>query len=131
MSTQNLHSILLNILSQWPKSGEDPAEARTRLSEDLTDDFATVDLANAAHTSYTIVSRILITGSVAKALVFDASDLNSPNLAVLVRDDRNRWRLQSFKFQCASCFGTGVLNDEPCNVCGATGWGIADGRFED
>ena len=117
---------LVALLEQWPSATEKPEDAYRRLGSRLAPSFALADLANVPHVAFDRISRILLVKDRAKALVTESSDPNALNLATLVRSG-DAWLLTSFKFQCVTCFGTGVDGDTPCNVCGAEGWGVAEG----
>jgi hypothetical protein len=117
--------VLKRVLGRWARAGEDPALARARLADDVTSEFDVMDLANVPATAFTVASRALIVGRHAKVVVVDAAEPSIPHLALLRSCNDGRWRLASLRFQCASCFGTGTLGLEPCDVCGATGWGLA------
>jgi len=121
--------VLKRILGNWARRGEDLHAARERLGDDVLAAFKDGDLANLPRTAFTEVSRALVVGRQAKVVVADPADLESPNLAVLILCDDGRWRLESLSFQCASCFGSGVLGLEPCDVCGATGWGLVESNW--
>lgn len=118
--------ILKEIMAMWPKGQEDDEILRQRFSGDITDDFDYVSFSNRARGEFSIFSKELVIGDEAKVLVYDSKESEYPNLATLIRSSDGEWRLKSFLFQCVSCFGVGVLSDgNPCNTCGATGWGLA------
>src|SRR5690606_31029435 len=114
---------LLSILEQWPATGENVGAASARLRKYLTDDFDNADLANTPAERFDVVSRGLLVGDKAKLIVSESSDPGILNLAIMTVGPEGEWLLESFKFQCATCFGTGANGADPCNVCGATGWG--------
>ena len=120
---------LRHIMSKWPTKGEtlDEEEIKSRFGKDVTADFDFSNLANRPNGEFSIFSKVLIIGKRAKVLVYDTSDSNYPNLAILERSEDGIWQLATFLFMCASCFGTGILSqDEPCDTCGVTGWGLVD-----
>lgn len=114
------------ILATWPRKPESPDDAARRLGQFLADDFDIADLANTPHGDFDVISRGLQVGSEAIFVVRESVDPNVPNLARLKRGPDQIWRLTSFKFQCQTCFGSGIYGNEPCNVCGTEGWGIKE-----
>ena len=55
-------------------------------------------------------------------LILEFSDLSGyPHRAEFFKKDS--YRLASLKFQCPSCFGEGVVDNEKCILCGGLGWG--------
>jgi hypothetical protein len=122
---------LLRILEKWASVGEDAAVAADRLQGYLSEDFDTADLANRPNQRFDLVSRALLTEDTARIVVRESTAPETPNLATMICEHDGTWRLKAFKFQCATCFGTGVDGTEPCNVCGATGWGLGNGTLVD
>ncbi len=121
--------VLQEIMARWPAKNDDSEQEslKERLLGYLADDFDFSNLANRPQGAFTIFSKALLIGRIAKILVYDTKLPNHPNLAILQKTDDGRWLLKAFLFQCASCFGTGILSpDEPCGTCGATGWGLAN-----
>jgi len=120
--------VLAELLSKWPGKSEsaDLESLKSRLSTYLTADFSWSTFSNRPFGEFSIQSKELVIGNTAKVLVYDSADSQYPNLAILSRSDEGEWRLKKFLFQCASCFGTGVLLNDPCDTCGATGWGLVD-----
>lgn len=47
-----------------------------------------------------------------------------PDRAVLVRDSRGKWKIQSYMGQCMGCLGTGTILENTCRSCNGTGWGL-------
>lgn len=121
--------VLQEIMARWPGRNDDSSEEslKERLSGYLADDFEFSDLANRPDGAFSIFSKALLIGRMAKILVYDTKLPDYPNLAVLQKTDDGRWLLKAFLFQCLSCFGTGILSpEEPCGTCGATGWGLVN-----
>lgn len=116
---------LKRIMLMWPKNRlEGDESTKNRFEGLITKDFNYADFANVANGEFSIFSKVLIVGNQAKILVYDSKTPVQPNLAVLVKGDDEEWRLKLFWFQCNCCFGTGVDGKDPCDVCGATGWGL-------
>jgi hypothetical protein len=121
--------ILQEIMARWPRKNDDSSDEslKERLSGYLADDFDFSDFASTPYGAFSIFSKALVIGRIAKILVYDTQDPDYPKLAVLQKTDDGRWLLKAFLFECLSCFGTGILSpEEPCGACGATGWGLAD-----
>lgn len=131
MTVNIARATLLSILKQWPTRGEDVRAASARLRRHLTDDFDIADLSNTPGDHFDVVSRTLRVGDQAKFIVSESGDPGVLNLATMRGSEHGEWRLESLKFQCATCFGTGVNGADPCDVCGATGWGLIDGELTD
>lgn len=129
MHSDSARDVLLWLLAAWPRRGDSADVAFNGLAQKLDPAFDKSDLANTPSGSFDRVSRELRVGDMAKFVVSEAADPESLSLAVLRRDSSARWKLVSFKFQCASCFGTGVLDGEPCDTCGASGWGLQAGQL--
>ena len=129
MPSEGARDVLLWLLAAWPRKDEPVDVALTRLAPKLDPAFDPIDLANRPSGSFDRVSRELRVGDLAKFVVSAAADPENVSLAVLRQDSSGRWKLGSFKFQCASCFGSGVLEGEPCDTCGACGWGLRDGQL--
>ncbi len=117
-------------LAKWPTSQDaDPAQALFDLRDEISSDFDHASLVNVPGGRWAVVSKPLVTASRALFLVYSAES-DAPNLATMVRE-RGEWRLQSLKFQCPGCFGTGELTgssreeNQPCYLCDATGWGAS------
>lgn len=124
MNEEWVLEFLAGLMAQWPKSSE--AEASEELLAALSDDFQAPDLANKPNTEFSILSRVLIRGNMAIVMVYDPSEPEYPNRAVIRLNSKGELKLCSFKFQCLSCFGPGIDADAgPCEVCAATGWGLA------
>lgn len=131
MTVSIARATLLSILEQWPAKGEDARAASARLRQYLVDDFDIADLSNTPAEQFDVVSRTLRIGDQAKFIVSESGDPGALNLATMRGSRHGEWRLESFKFQCATCFGTGIHGADPCDVCGATGWGLRDGELTD
>jgi len=122
---------LRKALSIWPTTQDaDLVQLREAFSGIVSADFEQVDFLNIPDGGrWGIVSKPLASDSRAVFLVYPTGS-DTPNLAVLVLEPGG-WRLQSLKFQCPGCFGTGELTgrsieeNQPCYLCGATGWGAS------
>jgi hypothetical protein len=117
------------VMRLWPKEGCaecEPDVLRQRLAPYLTPDFDSVDLLNRPEGEFGIFSAALVYEDAACVLVFDTADTDWPHRAILVRTPDNRWLLKSFEFECPACFSTGVLDKQPCYLCGAHGWGAKE-----
>jgi len=117
--------VLREILADWPKKSDsvDMDAFKLRLAPYLAAGFNSSGFSNRPFGEFSILSNELVVGDTAKILVYDSADPQYPNLAVLSLS-HGKWYLKKFLFQCASCFGTGVLGTDPCDTCGATGWGL-------
>jgi hypothetical protein len=129
MHSDDARDVLLWLLAAWPRSGDSVDVAFVKLARKLDPGFDKSDLANIPPRGFDRVSRELRVGDMAKFVVSEGADSESLSLAVLRQDPSGAWKLVSFKFQCASCFGSGVLDGEPCDTCGASGWGLGDGQL--
>lgn len=122
---------LQKIMLMWPKDPQESNEVlENRFEGLLADDFNYADFANVPNGEFCIFSKVLIVGNHAKILVYDSQTPLQPNLAVLVQNDVGKWQLKLFWFQCHNCFGTGVDDKDPCEVCGATGWALLSSSNE-
>jgi len=125
-----IKQLLTQIMSKWPNRNKEISIGKTAndLRDYLTKDFDLSNFSNRPFGTFSIFSKVLIIGDVAKVVVFDSAERQGvPNLAVFKREEDGLWRLDKFLFQCVSCFGTGILfDDNPCDTCGATGWGLVD-----
>lgn len=120
---------LQEIMARWPRKNEDSNQesSKERLSDYLADDFDFSNLANRPSGVFSVFSKPLLIGEIAKILVYDTQNPEYPNLAIMKKTDDGRWLMKAFLFLCASCFGTGILSpNDLCDACGATGWGLAD-----
>jgi hypothetical protein len=121
--------VLQEIMARWPGKDDnsDDESFKERLSGYLADEFDFSNLTIRPDGTFSIFSKALLIGKIAKILVFDSKWPDYPRLAIMQKTDDGRWLLKAFVFQCLSCFGTGVLApEEPCGACGATGWWPAD-----
>ncbi|MDF1660901.1 MAG: hypothetical protein P1V97_03985 [Planctomycetota bacterium] len=116
--------VLRAIMEDWPRDYR-MGDPLTEIEESLSDQFEKTDLVNSPRGTFSVFSEALVHSSYAKVLVFDTEELEWPNLAILRKDLEGAWKLESFKFQCTSCFGYGSNpTGEPCVSCDLTGWGI-------
>ena len=59
----------------------------------------------------------------------DPVDSRWPFRARLRRNEDGVWRLQDIRAQCASCFGSGVVEHGClCETCDGSGWGVLTDR---
>jgi hypothetical protein len=61
---------------------------------------------------------------------FDPPGSRFPYRALLQRRADGTWAIRTIQSQCASCFGTGLVDGESrlCDTCLAEGWGGVAGR---
>jgi hypothetical protein len=123
-------STLERALAAWSVAGESPGTAHTRLQHEqlIASSFDPVDCTNTPTGKFQVASRGLRVRDAVYFVVVDDLDPATPNLATMIRED-GRWALKALKFQCLSCFGTGVIGITPCDVCGATGWGLQEAEW--
>jgi len=108
------------IVALWPAHA---VVLPDQLQDFVTHDFESVDLANRV-SAVAELSRIEVTDEDAAVEFWDVD--GTLQRAVLRRDMREgEWKLQSLKFQCPVCFGTGLNDDTKCVGCGGIGWGGA------
>ncbi|OYV78868.1 MAG: hypothetical protein B7Z73_19395 [Planctomycetia bacterium 21-64-5] len=111
------------IVGAWPKPGRDePPDYRQRMASVLARDFDPVDFANRVAQVADVVGIWPTSDRV--EVQFHDSD-GCLQRAVFTPASGDAWVLQSLKFQCPACFGTGVNNGECCDMCGGAGWGVA------
>ena len=119
--------VLREIMAKWPRKdvATDMEHLKSLFCRYVTTDFDYGNFSNRPFGEFSILSKELVIGNVAKLLVYDSANPQQPNLAILTRAEDGNWYLKKFLFQCASCFGTGILFDgDPCDTCGVTGWGL-------
>ena len=113
--------LLNEILSWWPKRGDDEVRGRQRLYDQyLAADFDESDFYNYVG-SVVAVTKVDVADNFV-TIVFSDSD-NSIQRAILELPRTGVWRLRSMKFQCPVCFGDGVNDGASCVMCGGTGLG--------
>lgn len=116
--------VLRIIMEDWPRDYQ-KGDSVAAIEESLSDQFMRADLGNSPRGTFSVFSEGLVHSSSAKFLVYDTAEPDYPNLAILRKDLDGAWKLESFKFQCTSCFGYGINpNGEPCASCDLTGWGL-------
>jgi hypothetical protein len=104
----------------WPKAGIKNADAAlSQLREHLAASFDNIDFENRVEAVSTVEE--IETGSHGAVLYFYDAD-RTIHRAVFVRSVRAGWKLESLKFQCPVCFGTGENDGAKCTICGG-GWG--------
>ena len=105
MPSEGARDVLLWLLAAWPRKDEPVDVALTRLAPKLDPAFDPIDLANRPSGSFDRVSRELRVGDLAKFVVSAAA---IQRMSLWRCCGRLEWALEagSFKFQCASCFGS-------------------------
>ena len=120
-STDECLTLLRRILVNWPNTWDEAASTRGERSACfLTDNFDEVDFANNVNS---IVEVIAITESDTTIVIVFVGDDGCAHRAVFRTDCDGLWHLESLKFQCPACFGTGDNNGTLCKMCGGVGWG--------
>ena len=115
--------LLKNIVMRWPKTaGADLDAIRSGLGSDLADGFDAVDLLN---TVDSVVNVEAIEATDRRATIWFSDTDRALQRAVFELSPSGKWQLESLKFQCPVCFGTGINDGEKCGMCGGSGWGAS------
>jgi hypothetical protein len=113
--------LLRQLVAMWPKAGTKNVDAAfSQLREHLAVGFDDIDFENRVE-SVSAVKKIE-TSSQGAVLYFCDAD-KSLQRAIFVRSGPEGWELESLKFQCPVCFGTGGNDGAKCTMCGGGGWG--------
>lgn len=109
------------IVAIWPKPGTEDVEATfSLLRRYLAESFAAIDLQNRVH-SVAAMKEVEARSQRAVLYFNDVDEISQR--AVFVRSETHDWKLESLKFQCPVCFGTGENDSAKCTICGGVGWG--------
>jgi hypothetical protein len=116
-------AILRQIVAIWPKpDGTEPVNYREELAPVLTSDFDQVDFVNKIQ-EVAEIARVSERPNNVEVQFYDVDGYL--HKAVFVLEHGIAWRLQSLRFQCPVCFGSGVNDGERCEICRGTGWGAS------
>jgi hypothetical protein len=113
-------SRLDQVLRAWPSGWDGGTQAPVALQSLITTDF---DLADLLHDLSGVAELLHVESQGDRATVEFLDKGGSPQRATFVDVGANEWRLQSLKFQCPVCFGSGTNDGEVCIVCNGAGWG--------
>ncbi len=117
--------LLNSIVKRWPKPKpgvNDIAAAHRLLQADLADGFDQLDFYNPVASVAEVESVEIAPG---RATVFFHDENETLQRAVFGSYESEKWKLESLKFQCPVCFGSGVNDDSTCTICGGSGWGVS------
>jgi hypothetical protein len=114
-------SLLRRIVSLWPKTEIRLAGPSAAMSTLLTNDFDPIDLTSTVST----VAEILDVQTRPGSVIVDFLDVDDTPHRAVFKQVVSNWKLQSLKFQCPVCFGTGTNDAKACIVCGGSGWGAS------
>lgn len=120
---QDAHHALVELLSDWPRSLDEPeAAVRGRLKGRIDGELPLESIRTVASGRWRIVSPLLRRSDVVKCLV---SDSDSPGTLVIaeMRRQGDQWVITLFSQQCPVCFGSGVNDEQICDLCFGVGWG--------
>lgn len=114
---------LRRIVAIWPKpEGGEPADFQLQLAPFLAADFDPLDFVNKI-VEVSEIAHVVEHPTSIQVEFYDVDDCL--HRAVFIPRDGSAWTLQSLKFQCSVCFGSGINDDLPCQSCGGTGWGVS------
>jgi hypothetical protein len=114
---------LHKIVSLWPTETHAAMDTvQPALRNMMTNDFDRTDLLNEIHGVKKILET-LVSGDDAAIEFIDTESCHQK--AVFKRIESGEWKLQSLKFQCPACFGSGINNESECKMCDGAGWGAA------
>lgn len=116
-------ALLEQIVRIWPKTdGSEPQDYRSQLMPLLADDFDAIDfISNTIDRVSEVKDISMVEAKVSIEFYHSGGFLEK---AVFIKQHGD-WRLQSLKFECPVCFGTGENDGETCTMCGGHGWGVA------
>ena len=113
-------SRLDQVIKAWPNGWRSDQHVSVELQSLITSDFDRADL---LHELSGVAELLHVSAQADRTIVEFLDRGGSPQRAIFVDIAPGEWRLQSMKFQCCVCFGSGQNLEETCMVCGGMGWG--------
>lgn len=117
---QNWRVRLEAIVSAWPKAAAHSDPIPATLEGLVTDDFDHLDLLHRS-SGVAEVSKVEVDPIIATVEFLDTG--GTYQRAVFRSVGPHEWKLQSLKFQCSICFGSGTDQGKQCLLCEGKGWG--------
>lgn len=111
-------SRLDQVIRAWPRGGA--SRVPVALQSLITSDF---DVSDLLHDVSGVAELSQVESHGSRAIVEFLDKGGSPERATFIDVGANEWRLQSLKFQCSACFGSGRNLGDVCVLCNGAGWG--------
>ena len=114
-----------SLLLSWPKKNNANIECVMKsMSNSLSQNFDESDLLIGISGIGEVVNTILLSESM---VIVEFNDTEGYLYrAKVIKDSSNKMLLEYVKFQCPSCFGSGINDGDECYICGGVGWGLSE-----